>query len=74
VPDFGGWEFGAAHDVQRHRSTGMYRGYNQFGPWRGNRGEAGYMVLPALRDRGKDDAEKYLAGLERRINEALGMS
>ena len=44
VPDAAGWEWGAHHDVERQRANGSYKGFNQFGEFRGSGESAGYFA------------------------------
>lgn len=44
-----GAEFGAGRDLSRQRSSGSYKGYNQFDAWQGNDHNAGYFVYPSIR-------------------------
>ncbi len=48
-PEAAGVEFGAVRNVLRQRSTGSYRGWNQFKAWKGNGSDAGYALFPAIR-------------------------
>src|SRR5437879_12566429 len=41
-PMAAGAEFGAGHDLHRTRSSGSYKGFNQFDRWKGNGSDAGY--------------------------------
>jgi hypothetical protein len=44
-----GAEFGAAQGTLRQTSRGVVHGWNQFRPWRGSGGGAGYFLFPTLR-------------------------
>ena len=48
-PFAGGAEFGAGQDLRRTRSSGSYKGFNQFDRWKGNGKDAGYFVYPTIR-------------------------
>lgn len=60
-----GAEFGAGRNQRRSRSTGSYLGFNQFKPWRGSGGGAGYFLFPAIRDSRDELIEAYAKGIER---------
>ena len=65
APFAGGAEFGAGQDRPRSTARGTVRGWNQFNPWRGNGGDAGYFLYPTIRERTDDIVEMYGDGLER---------
>lgn len=44
-----GAEFGAQRNQRRNTSRGLMIGWNQFQPWRGSGGDAGYFLWPAIR-------------------------
>lgn len=65
-PFFYGAEFGAKPDILRSErraagwaGPGRYRGYRQFLPWRGNKGEVGYFLFPTLREESDNIREMY---------------
>lgn len=45
-----GAEFGAAQNQLRNTQRGPVRGWNQFPPWRGSAGDAGYFLWPTIRE------------------------
>lgn len=45
-----GAEFGAYRNQRRRTSRGQVTGWNQFQPWRGSGGDAGYFLWPGIRD------------------------
>jgi hypothetical protein len=67
VPFALGAEFGAGHNSPRHRSSGTYKGYNQFQPWLGSGADAGYFLYPTIRE----SSEAIAAAYETRLAELL---
>lgn len=66
IPFFFGAEFGAKPDILRRErkaagwaGPGRYRGYRQFLPWRGNRGQVGYFLFPTMREESDKIREIY---------------
>jgi hypothetical protein len=59
VPWAMGSEFGAGQGVPRNTARGTVAGWNQFMPWRGSGGGAGYFLWPTVRDRAKTIAADY---------------
>lgn len=59
IPFVLGAEFGAEHNVPRHRTTGTYKGYNQFKEWRGNGSDAGYFLYPTIRASDEEIVDIY---------------
>lgn len=66
VPFFFGAEFGARQDILRRprqaagwAGPGRYRGFRQFLPWRGNKGDVGYFLFPAMREHSNEIKEMY---------------
>lgn len=64
APFAGGAEFGANRNVPRGTSRGSVLGWNQFNPWRGSGGGAGYFLYPTIRDRTPDIVEMYGDAIE----------
>jgi hypothetical protein len=67
APFAGGAEFGSGRETMRYppgRPGGVI-GWNQFLPWRGNGGDAGYFLYPTIRDRIDELIEMYGDALER---------
>lgn len=58
-----GAEFGAVHDAPRQTARGVVAGWNQFLPWKGSGGDAGYFVWPTIRDRRDAIVEGFDQGL-----------
>lgn len=69
APFAAGAEFGAGQNIRRSGGARVLRngilGWNQFNPWRGNDGGAGYFLYPTIRDRIDDIVEQYGEGIER---------
>ena len=66
VPFFFGAEFGAKQNIIRKSrkaagwaGPGRYRGFRQFLPWRGNKGEVGYFLFPTMRAESQNIVEMY---------------
>lgn len=66
VPFFFGAEFGAKQNILRKArkasgwaGPGPYRGFRQFLPWRGNKGEVGYFLFPTMREESANIVEMY---------------
>jgi hypothetical protein len=59
-PEALGAEFGAAQGVLRNTTRGVMEGWNQFRPWRGNGSEAGYFLMPTIREDTPQIIEHYL--------------
>ncbi len=58
-----GAEFGAMRDQRRNTARGVVYGWNQFLPWRGSSGDAGYFLWPAIRQEAPAIVEKYATEL-----------
>lgn len=71
APFAGGAEFGAGQDRPRSTARGTVSGWNQFNPWRGNDGGAGYFLYPTIRERMPDIVEQYGDGIERITSKAF---
>lgn len=66
IPFFFGAEFGAKQDILRKprqksgwAGPGRYRGFRQFLPWRGNKGNVGYFLFPTMREKSQEIVEMY---------------
>lgn len=66
TPFFFGAEFGAKQDILRKprkaagwAGPGRYKGFRQFLPWRGNKGEVGYFLFPTMREESQNIVEMY---------------
>jgi hypothetical protein len=69
APFAGGAEFGAGQNIRRNPPgrnlvAGML-GWNQFNPWRGNGGGAGYFLYPTIRAEMPTLIDEYGDALER---------
>lgn len=71
APFAGGAEFGAGLNRPRPTARGTVQGWNQFNPWRGNDGSAGYFLYPTIRERTDDIVEQYGDGIERITSKAF---
>ena|SRR5687768_13104676 len=49
-PEALGAEFGAGQGTLRNTTRGVMEGWNQFRPWRGSGGDAGYFLFPTIRE------------------------
>jgi hypothetical protein len=56
VPWAAGFEFGASGAKTKKGGH-----TNQFGPWRGNKGDAGYFVWPTIRNKNAEIIERYVS-------------
>lgn len=65
APFAGGAEFGAGQNRPRSTARGTVQGWNQFNPWRGNGGDAGYFLYPTIRERTPDIVEMYGDAIEK---------
>lgn len=70
-PMAAGAEFGAGHNVVRSRTTGGYKGYNQFDAWSGNDTRAGYFVYPAIRQDSSRIETEYGKAMDRLLKKAF---
>lgn len=59
-----GSEFGAGQGRPRRRTSGSYRGFNQFKPWRGAGASAGYFMWPTIRATEDEGAEMTLNAVD----------
>lgn len=66
-----GAEFGAQQDKPRARTSGTYRGFNQFKPWRGSGENAGYFLYPAIRASTDDVVDLYGERLDELVSKAF---
>lgn len=70
-PEALGAEFGAGHNVLRNTSRGSMQGWNQFRPWRGSGGGAGYFLFPTIREDTPQIIEMYLDLIDRLTQRAF---
>lgn len=66
-----GAEFGSYQDKPRRRTTGTYRGFKQFKPWRGSGENAGWFLYPAIRASTDDVVDLYGDRLDELVAKAF---
>lgn len=67
-----GAEFGAVRGIMRQTGRGVVTGWNQFEPWKGNGGDAGYFLYPAIRSKVPELMETYGDEIEKITDKMLG--
>jgi len=66
-----GSEFGAQQNKPRRRTSGSYRGFNQFKPWRGSGANAGYWLYPTIRASADDIVDQYVPDVDELMSKAF---
>lgn len=67
-----GAEFGAVRGILRQTGRGVVTGWNQFEAWKGNGGDAGYFLYPAIRSKVPELMETYGDEVEKITDKMLG--